>query len=259
MVSKENVTLLDNSRFYILGFSLLISLVVFAWLRLLIPADQLYYIRVQQVFGLLCIVYWYCALLISPLGYFVGKNRIKRLEYARRAIGVSAFYFALLHGIVALWGQLGGLTQVQYLPELFKWSLAGGGVALLVLGVMALTSFDKVVRYMTFRRWKSLHRFVYGGGILAIVHIWSVGTHLAYTGVQLAAFIGLVVLVGLEMYRIAVNANKKYLHLDHPETIALFIAGWAVMSALIFMIPLVVENYHSRHSDHASQSHEEAS
>ena len=255
MVPEKNVALLDNSRFYILAFSLLFSLMIFAWFRLQIPADQLYYIRLQQVFGLVCIVYWYATLIISPLGYLVGKHRIEHLTYARRAIGVSACYFALLHGCIALWGQLGGIGQIQHLPTLFQWSLASGGIALGVLLVLALTSFDSIVKRMTYRWWKWLHRLIYMGGIFALLHIWSVGTHLAYTQVQLAAYSALVVLFGLEMYRIVTNANKKYLHLDRPEAIALYIAGWVIASGLLFMIPLVTENYHSRHKDHASVSH----
>ncbi len=255
MVVQKHVALLDNSRFYILAYSLLLSVVVFALLRLQISTDQLYYIRVQQVFGLICIVYWYIALIISPVGYVVGKPRMKYWAYARRAIGVSAFYFALLHSVVAVWGQLGGIGQLQYLPTLFQWSLTGGGIALAILLVMAVTSFDGVVARMTFRWWKWLHRLVYVGGVLAILHIWSIGTHLAYTHVQFAAFIALVVLAGLEIYRIVTTVNKKYLHLDRPETIALYIAGWAIVSGLVFMIPLVVENYHSRHNDHAGAVH----
>ena len=89
-------SLLDNSRFYILATSFLISLAVIGFLRLQIPSDQLFYIRTQQVFGLLAIFYWYVALIISPIGHVIGKHRMKKVEFARRAIGVSAFYFVLL-------------------------------------------------------------------------------------------------------------------------------------------------------------------
>ncbi len=242
--------LLHNTRFYILVSSVLLSCIVLAWLRLQIPADQLFYIRTQQVFGLLCIFYWYFALVISPIGYVVGKQRTKKLEFARRAIGVSAFYFALLHASVAVWGQLGGLGQLQYLPSLFKWSLLGGVVALAILLVMTATSFDAVVKYMTFRKWKWLHRLVYVGGIVAMLHVWSIGTHLAYSGVQLTAFIALVVLNGLELFRVTKLVNQKYLHFGRPEAATLFITLWVIAISLILLTPKLVQNYHSRHADH---------
>lgn len=256
VVSEKDYKLLNNSRFYVLASSVLLSLMVMAWLRLQIPSDQLFYIRTQQVFGFLCVLYWYLALIISPIGHIVGKQRIKHLEFARRAIGVSAFYFALLHGLVALWGQLGGPGQLAYLPNLFRWSILGGTIAFFILLIMATTSSDKVVKYMTFRRWKWLHRLVYIGGVLAVLHIWSVGTHLAYTSVQITAFVALVILAGLEMYRMTKVVNDKRLHLDRTETVVLFISAWSIVTLLIFLIPVFVQNYHSRHEDHNNATHE---
>ena len=249
------VHLLDNSRFYVLCFALILSIAIFSWLRLQITADQLFYIRLQQTYGLVCLILWYGALIISPLSYIIGKQRMQPIAYMRRAIGVSAFFYALLHGLIALQSQLGGIEKLQYLPSLFQWSLAGGTVAFVVLGIMAATSFDAVVRRMTYRRWKWLHRLGYAGGILVLLHVWSIGTHLAYSSVQLAAFTALAVLGGLEMFRVVSQANKKYLQLDRPELLALFVSGWAIFSALIFMIPLVVENYHSQHTGHGGSSH----
>ena len=256
-MKKQKYSLLNNSRFYVLASSILLSIAVLAWLRLQIPSDQLFYIRTQQVFGFLCIIYWYIALIISPIGYVIGKQRTKHLEFVRRAIGVSAFYFALLHAVIALWGQLGGVGQLQFLPSLFKWSLLGGAIALSILLIMAATSFDKVVSFMTFRWWKWLHRLVYAGGILVILHIWSIGTHLAYSNIQIAAFIALIILSGLELFRVTKLVNAKYLHLNKAEAATLWVSMWAIVVVLIACIPAFVQNYHSRHSDHQGSQHTE--
>ncbi len=247
MTPKAEYHLLNNSRFYILTSSFLLSIAALAYLRLEIPNDQVFYIRLQQLFGLFCIFYWYFALIISPIGYIIGKHRVKKLGFARRAIGISAFYFALLHSIIAFFGQLGGFVQLAYLPDLFKWSLLSGLIALFILFLLAITSFDAVVRFMTFRKWKWLHRFVYIGGILAMLHVWTIGTHLAYEGVQVAVFTALVALVGLELYRTTKLINDKYLQFEKSEVIVMFIANWAIVAALIFVVPHYVKNYHSRH------------
>lgn len=246
--------LLSNSRFYILATTILLSVAVAAVLRLNIQSDQLYFIRLQQVFGLFCIAYWYFALVISPVGYIIGKHRTKRLEFARRAIGVSAAYFALLHGSIALWGQLGGIIELALLPDLFKWSLAAGAFGLLVLLIMAATSLDKVVTFMTYKRWKLLHRLVYVAWILVVLHIWTVGTHMAYSGVQIAAFIALVVLAGLELYRFTKNLNDKYFHLGKTESVTLLLTSWAIVVALVLLTPSVIRNYHTQHTEHTGSS-----
>lgn len=254
MAKKQNYELLNNSRFYIIATSLLVSVLTVGLLRVVIPSDQLFVIRLQQVFGLLCLVYWYVALVISPLGYLIGKQRVKKAEFTRRAIGVSAFYFALLHGGIALWGQLGGLGQLQYLPTLFQWSLAGGAAAVVILGIMAATSFDGVVKFMTYRKWKWLHRLVYVAFILVVLHVWSIGTHLAYSNVQLAAFVALAVLSGLEFYRTTKVVSDKYLRLSKSEFASLFLAVWGCVIVLIFCLPTLVQNYHSRHTSHDDSS-----
>lgn len=256
-MGTKKYSLLNNSRFYILVSSILLSLMVLAWMRLQITSDQLFYIRTQQVYGLLCVSYWYIALAISPVGYVIGKHRTKKIEFARRAIGVSAFYFALLHGVIALWGQLGGLGQVQYLPMLFKLSLLSSTIAFAILMLMAATSFDAVVKFMTLRRWKWLHRLVYAGGILAIIHVWTIGTHLAYSNIQITAFLALIILGGLEMFRVTKLVNAKYLHLARTEAGMLFLSFWAIVILLIGAIPIFINNYHSRHSDHDSENIDE--
>ncbi len=245
----QSYSLLNNSRFYILCSSVLLSLILLASLRLQLSSDQLFVIRTQQVFGLVCIFYWYAALIISPIGHIIGKQRMKKIEFARRAIGVSAFYFAALHAGFALWGQLGGIGSINYLPQSFQWSLAGGTVALAVLAIMAATSFDKVVAFMTFRKWKWLHRLVYIGGVLAVIHIWSIGTHLAYGGVQLAALLALMVLSGLELFRVTKAMNEKWLHFRRTEATIVFIALWVMVVSCILLLPVMMQNYHSKHTD----------
>lgn len=256
MGEHKNYTLLHNSRFYILAFSVLLSLVLCGLLRLTIPSDQLFYIRLQQLFGLLCVLYWYTALIISPLGYAIGKQRVRYAAFARRAIGVSAAYFAFLHAGIALWGQLGGIGQITYLPVLFKWSLVCGAIAIVVLSLLAATSFDKVIRFMTFRKWKWLHRLIYAGGILAVLHIWTIGTHLAYSSIQWAAFGGLIVLAGLETYRTITLLAKKYPELQSRDYfLTLFVGVWAFWIVLVAALPAFVQNYHNRHTDHADKTH----
>ncbi|MDN5819213.1 MAG: ferric reductase-like transmembrane domain-containing protein [bacterium] len=241
--------LLANNRFYILSFSILLSVMVFAWLRLTLADNQLLIMRTQQIFGLLSIIYLYVALAISPVAAIVGSQRIKPIIFARRSIGVSAFYYGLAHTVIVFWGQMGGFSQVEYLPALFIWSLIGGTVAIAIMFYMTITSTDWFIRVMTYRWWKLSHRLIYIGGILILLHVWSLGTHLVSASWQFALLGSLAVLAGLQTVRIVKFVNKKWQLFNRDESVVVGIAGWAIVVTLVVLTPSVVPNYHSRHTD----------
>jgi DMSO/TMAO reductase YedYZ heme-binding membrane subunit len=255
---KTLSNLQNNSRFYILASSIVLSLALVSWIRITVPGDQLFYIRTEQVYGLASVIYWYAAVIISPLGYIIGKERLSHLVFARRAIGVSAAYFAFLHFAVSMAGQIGGLSGMALLPGRFKLALAFGIIALVVLFLMAATSFDQVITFMTFKRWKWLHRLVYGAGILVILHVWMIGTHAAYTAPQLIAYVALTIFFGMESFRIAGNVAKHYKRLKPKQyVIALFLGLWLFWALLLWSLPGLVKNYHSEHAGHQHSAAQE--
>ena len=262
MLSHKTIhNLPNNNRFYILLFSFFVSVFVVCLLRTQLVSNQLFYIRLEQVFGFIALVYLYSALIIAPLERTLGKPAwFKHITFARRAIGVSAAYFAVLHVCIALWGQIGGLGGVMLLPSRFIWSLGFGVVALAVLLLMAATSFDKVIQFMTFRKWKWLHRFVYLGSWLIILHVWMIGTHVAYSWVQLATFIPLSLLFGLEAWCTVSKYSDR-----HPEfkakdyAITLALCLWLILSLALLSVPALVQNYHSEnHTKHDTSSSHKA-
>ena len=241
----------NNTRFYILATSGLLSLATTALLRLSIQSDQLFSIRLEQFFGLFSVLFLYVALVISPLTKAVGKRFwVPYVIFARRAVGVSAAYFATLHVLVALWGQIGGLSELALLPTFFKWSFALGAIAFVVLFAMAVTSLDKVIKFMTLPRWLILHRLVYFGSVFIILHVWMVGTHISYMGVRVAAFIALLVFVGLESHRVSLTLDARYkLFGNQQRRFLFFIALWLLWMAPVILLPRFVDNYHSAHHD----------
>ncbi len=261
MLARKTIqNLPNNSRFYVLIISALISLFILSLLRVQITNDQLFVIRTGQAYGFISIVYLYVALIISPLKRLVGGHRrwMQNLEFSRRAIGVSAAYFALLHAGIGLWGQIGGLDGLALLPERFIWSLSLGAGALLVLLLMASTSFDAVIKFMTFRKWKWLHRFVYIGCVFIIVHVWMIGTHMAHDWVRVATFIPLSVLFALEAWTIVGKMSEQWpVFKARDHFVTLVVSIWITLSALLFMLPALVKNYHSEHHSEADTSQHE--
>lgn len=170
--------LLRNHRFFVLLSSVAIALVVFFVIDARAPDEQARLIRLVRAYALLALTYLYTALLAGPFCYSFPRFPYRaHYLFARRAIGVSAYFFALLHASLAFFGLLGGFSGLPFLSAHYLFAITLGATALVILFCMAATSFDSMVRFLTFRRWKFLHRFVYGAGFLVMVHALLLGTH----------------------------------------------------------------------------------
>lgn len=169
--------LLKRIRFLILTKSLVLVPLIFVYWRLVIDDPQLQLIRTTQTLALTALLFLYLSLLPGPL-YFAFPRLPGRALYikARRALGVSAFVFGSTHGLTALFGQLGGLAGLPYLPTSFLSSVLFGSAAHSILLLLTLTSTNWAVNRLG-RWWKPLHRLVYLAGVLVLIHALRVGTH----------------------------------------------------------------------------------
>lgn len=181
-----------------------LSFLIAGFVQYNIPSGSLQIIRLEQIYGFVAVALIYLALLISPLTIvFARIPRKREIIHTRRAIGVSGFYFATLHTLIAFFGQLGGFGGIKYLTATYQISLLLGSLALVILLYMALTSFDKIIAGMSYRRWKFTHRFIYLAGLMIIVHLALIGSHfidVSPLGVVIYVAIGL--LLALEALRI---------------------------------------------------------
>src|SRR5260221_717241 len=136
-------SLLKNNRFYILLASIVSSLLIFRGVQTYIPVGELQIIRLEQLYAFVSMIFLYLALLAGPFCYtFPNFPFKKEFLHARRAIGVSAFYFAMLHGLIAFFGQLGGFHGLVFFDFKYLFTLIIGFLALIILAILALTSFD---------------------------------------------------------------------------------------------------------------------
>ena len=113
-------------------------------------------------------------LTFTPLRVLFPKSGVvSTLNRHRRLVGVSAFAYALLHFTVHVLYQYDGTydgTLSQLGKELQKPFQLTGLVALTILFVLAVTSFNAAVRWLGGRKWKNLHRFVYLAAGLVAYH-----------------------------------------------------------------------------------------
>jgi len=230
--------------------SILLSLMVFFGLTIIVLDATLRITRLQQIFGLFALLYWYFVLLLSPLSKLTKKNpKMAAILFTRKAFGVMVAYFALLHAGLGFFGQLEGWRGIGLLPVTFKVALVFGLSTLLVLLFMAALSLNFVVKLTRFKAWKQLSRISYLAGLVAIVHVWMIGSHVSLNLLQLLAFEGLVALFGLEAWRLG-----KQLVLGGwkaSRAVMLAICLWLSLSLGLVVMRIYVPSYSKNHSTHA--------
>lgn len=204
--------LLANSRFWILALAVTTSVNIAGFIQLQIPAGSLQTIRIEQVFGFVSLFLLYAAIVISPLTKVFprlpGKDAI---IHARRAIGVSAFYYAALHIYITFFDQLNGFTGIGYYDATYGWSILLGLFAFGILFMMAITSFDRVVAKLSYKYWKRMHRVVYAASFALLAHVILIGPHFD-DGVTILGVVvyGLaLILIVLEVLRIRIVLRQR--------------------------------------------------
>ncbi len=133
------------------------------------------------------------AMMLTPLRMLFPRTPwLDWLAARRRALGVAAFGYALLHTLLYV---VTMETLANMLAEFWALGIWTAWAAFLIFIPLAITSNDYSVRLLR-RSWKRLHRWVYPAAVLTLVHWIFVHNNL---GPALAHFIPLA---GLEIYRV---------------------------------------------------------
>lgn len=202
---------------------ILLSVLLSGLIYLFVSANysgNLITIRLTQYYALLSLLYIYLALLTSPL-FTVFPNLPFRPTYilARKSLGVSAFWFAFLHGNIAFFLQLQGFNGLGFLGSKYLIAIGISFTALIILTIMAITSLDRIIAKLGNKKWKMIHRFIYLAGVLILIHALMLGTHfsdLSQLIPQLTiAFVSLLLL--LEAVRFDKYLNQKFSKTPLPK------------------------------------------
>ena len=114
---------------------------------------------------------WTIRLLMISLAVtpFRQSFRWARLVTVRRVIGVAAFSYAVLH--ISFYAADNMFDLYKVVSEIaLRIYLTIGFAALLILGALALTSTDGMVKRLGGKAWQRLHRWIYAAGVLACIH-----------------------------------------------------------------------------------------
>ena len=114
---------------------------------------------------------WSLYLLLVTLAVTPARHILAapRLLLARRTLGLWAFGYAALHLILYAFDLDLDLRRVAS-EIVLRAYLTIGAVALLGLAALAATSWDRAVRRLGAARWNGLHRLVYPGALLSVIH-----------------------------------------------------------------------------------------
>jgi len=178
----------------------LLSLVPFAYLcagvyfNNLGPNPAEYLIRAS---GDLTLRFLCVTLLITPLRIL---TQWPEWLLFRRSLGLLTFFYACIHALCySLLDMSWAWDEIA--QDIVKRPFIAVGVAgMLLLTALAATSFNAAVKALGAKRWRQLHRAVYGIAVLAILHFfWMRATKRNFDEVWLYAGI-LGVLLGFRVF-----------------------------------------------------------
>ena len=128
------------------------------------PAEALIRATGDWTLRALCLV-----LAITPLRVLTATPQLARF---RRMLGLFVFFYGLLHLLSYAWFDM-GLEFADIVRDIIKRPfILVGSLALLLLGLLAATSFNRAIKAMGGKRWQALHRSVYAVAGLALLHFF---------------------------------------------------------------------------------------
>jgi sulfoxide reductase heme-binding subunit YedZ len=140
------------------------------------------------------------AMMIMPLRMIFPKaGWLNWLMRRRRALGVAAFLYAVLHLVVYVM-EKGALAPM--LAEFMELGIWTGWLAFAIFVPLGLTSNNISQRWLL-KKWKTLQRFVYPAAVLTLVHWIFVHDNLG------PALVNFLPLAALEAWRIWKNLSGR--------------------------------------------------
>lgn len=231
--------------------TLLVLITGYIYVYVRYSGSILFDIRLTQVLGFTAVAYLYIVLVAGPLRKLIPDNWLTSLLIEnRKYLGLSAWLFALLHGINSFFTQLGGISGLQFLTTKFLFAVALGSISLLILCVMAGTSIEPIVKKLGFKNWKLVHKLIYICSLATLIHTLMLGSHFSDLSKTIPGIfhVGLIVLILLECLRF--EKENTWFRVGPITTI-----GLAVSVSSLFWFPTIRIGIHPSHVQEAPTDH----
>jgi sulfoxide reductase heme-binding subunit YedZ len=152
----------------------------------------------------------------TPLQIITGINYFKSL---RKPLGLYAFFYAVIHFVIFTVVDYGLVTRrivKGFVEKPFIWL---GFSALIILMLLALTSY-KWWKVKMGKRWKKLHQLVYLAGVIVVIHDVFVqkANLLKFQGnIILPVIYGSIIVVLLLMRIPWIKLRIQQIRMGHPK------------------------------------------
>lgn len=128
------------------------------------PAEYLIRATGDWTLRLLCVT-----LAVTPMRVIFGLPELAKL---RRMFGLFTYFFVVLHLLCYSWLDM-GFEWGDIAEDIAKRPfILVGFSAFVLLTPLALTSFNRAIRWLGAKRWQWLHRLVYAVAMLAVLHFF---------------------------------------------------------------------------------------
>jgi sulfoxide reductase heme-binding subunit YedZ len=128
------------------------------------PAEYLIRATGDWTLRLLCVT-----LAVTPLRVMLGLPELAKL---RRMLGLFTYFYVVLHLLCYSWLDM-GFEWGDIAEDIAKRPfILVGFSAFVLLTPLALTSFNRAIRWLGAKRWQWLHRLVYAVAVLAVLHFF---------------------------------------------------------------------------------------
>ncbi|KAB2889082.1 MAG: sulfoxide reductase heme-binding subunit YedZ [Burkholderiaceae bacterium] len=149
-----------------------LCLLPFAWLVFAAAANQLGANpaeALERALGDWTLRFLCLVLAVTPLRVITATPQLARF---RRMLGLFVYFYGVLHLLAYAWFDM-GLDLGDILRDIPKRPfILVGTLALVLLTLLAATSFNRAIRWLGAARWQALHRCVYAVAGLAILHFF---------------------------------------------------------------------------------------
>ncbi len=128
------------------------------------PAEALIRTTGDWTLRFVCVV-----LAVTPLRVLTHTPALARF---RRMLGLFAYFYAVVHLLAYAWFDM-GFDVTDILKDIAKRPfILVGFSAVVLLTLLALTSFNRAIKAIGARRWQTLHKLVYVIACLGILHFF---------------------------------------------------------------------------------------
>lgn len=162
--------------------------------------------KITHFTGTCTLVFLCLTLLVTPVRKIFGLPFLLRI---RRMLGLYAFFYVTCHLLTWILFDR-GLDWSSMVPDIYKRPFITIGMSAFILMIpMALTSFNRAIRWLGGKKWQRIHYLIYPVAILGVVHYYWLRSAKHNFGDVYPFMIAVTVLLG---YRVVVALLKSNSH-----------------------------------------------